>query len=112
MQTILLNWLHAHVLQTVPTKVKATYSGGEKRIDIASQLTHAAVVTEGASLGSKDLIPLAILQRIMGIGPSVKYSEHLATSKVSILRECLISKPNYMLNRGNESIRCAEMCWL
>ena len=88
----IIDLMHTYVLQAVPTKVKATYGGGEKRIDVNSQLTHAAVVTEGASLASKDLIPLALLQRIMGIRPSVKYSDHIATSKVSILLRFLVSK--------------------
>ena len=68
--------------QKVPSKKKATYHGGEKRIDMPSTLAHAAVVTEGASLGSKDLIPLCLLQRIMGTGPVVKYTDNVAGSKV------------------------------
>ena len=35
--------------------------------------------------------------------------EYDINTKVSILPEFLISKPNHMFNRGNKSVRCAEM---
>ncbi len=59
------------------------YGGGERRIDMAHPLVHAAIVTEGASLGSKDLLPLALLQRVMGVAPGIKYSDNIGGSRVS-----------------------------
>lgn len=59
------------------TVKKATYYGGDGRIETNNSLVHAAVVTEGVSLGSKDAYALAVLQRILGGGPRVKYSSNL-----------------------------------
>merc|ERR1712178_496717 len=46
-----------------------------------SPLVHAAVATQGVSLGSSDLIAAAVLQNLMGTGPRIKYSAN-ASAKV------------------------------
>lgn len=60
----------------------AKYSGGEYRLDLPGSLTHAAVVTQGVSLGSSDLLAVGVLQRVMGTGPFVKYGTNVSSSKV------------------------------
>ena len=52
----------------VPTE-KSVYHGGENRIDEGG---HFAITTEGASLGSKDLLALGVLQKVIGEQPRVK----------------------------------------
>jgi len=59
---------------------KAKYSGGEIRVDTGGDLTYAAVAMEGPSLAGKDLLHAAVLQNIMGMGPSIKYSSGAASS--------------------------------
>jgi len=61
---------------------KAVYHGGEVRIANDSPLVHAAVATQGVSLGSSDLIAAAVLQNLMGTGPRIKYSAN-ANAKVT-----------------------------
>jgi ubiquinol-cytochrome c reductase core subunit 2 len=70
---------------------KATYHGGEVRIDTSSNIVHAAVVTEGVSLGSKDMLSLAVLQKALGTGPSIKYSS--GSSKISQAGAQAVSGP-------------------
>jgi len=53
---------------------KSTYYGGESRVSTNSPFVSAAIVTQGVSLGSKEMLPLAILQNLMGTGPRIKYS--------------------------------------
>lgn len=62
---------------------KAVFGGGEVRIDTGNPLVHAAVVTEGVSLSSKDIIALAVLHQAIGTGPHIKRSNNLATSKIN-----------------------------
>ncbi|CAH1794749.1 unnamed protein product [Owenia fusiformis] len=61
---------------------KAFYRGGEIRMETRSDVVNAAVVTEGAGLGSKDLLALGALQRVMGCGDYLKWGSGSATSKV------------------------------
>lgn len=54
------------------------YGGGEVRLEFPGPVSYAAVVAEGASLTNlKEMLCLALLQRILGVGPSVKYSDGL-----------------------------------
>ncbi|XP_013786630.1 cytochrome b-c1 complex subunit 2, mitochondrial-like [Limulus polyphemus] len=54
------------------------YGGGEVRVESAGPISYAAVVAEGASLTNlKEMLCLAMLQRILGVGPTIKYSEGL-----------------------------------
>lgn len=62
---------------------KAKYHGGELRLDQRSRLVHAAIVTEGVAIDSADVLPLGVLQLVLGTGPYVKYSNNLASSKVA-----------------------------
>jgi len=55
------------------------YHGGEIRMDNNSPLVHFCVAAEGAALNDKRMLPLAVLQKALGSGPSVKYSDHLTT---------------------------------
>eukprot|EP00916_Digyalum_oweni_P017939 GHVL01029766.1.p1 GENE.GHVL01029766.1~~GHVL01029766.1.p1 ORF type:complete len:456 (-),score=47.43 GHVL01029766.1:467-1834(-) len=61
---------------------KAKYSGGEIRVDNGGDLTYAAVAVEGPSLAGKDLLHAAVLQNVMGMGPSIKYSQGSGTSRL------------------------------
>jgi len=72
-------------MESVAEKTKSTYHGGEVRVDTNDELVHVAVVTPGASLGSKDLIPLALLQKVMGGGPSMKYSSGVGSKLVQAI---------------------------
>ena len=49
------------------------HGGGEVRVEAASDLVHAAVVTEGAAMDSGDLAALMVLHQAMGTTPAVKY---------------------------------------
>ncbi|XP_063076678.1 cytochrome b-c1 complex subunit 2, mitochondrial isoform X2 [Engraulis encrasicolus] len=51
---------------------KASYRGGEVRVQSTSGMVHAAVVSEGASAGSPDALAFALLQQVLGAGPHVK----------------------------------------
>nr|KAG5713605.1 hypothetical protein BaRGS_024653 [Batillaria attramentaria] len=62
---------------------KAKYSGGELRVDTGGDLTYAAFAVEGPSLAGKDLLHAAVLQNVMGMGPSIKYSLGSATSRLT-----------------------------
>lgn len=67
----------------VAKKAAKYYGGGQQRIRTHNPIVHAAIVSEGLSLGSKDLMTLAVLQRVMGTGPYIKYSSNMATSRVT-----------------------------
>jgi len=55
---------------TAPSKF---LGGQEIRNDDASPFANVGLVYEGASLNSKDVLALGVLQRIVGAGPSIKY---------------------------------------
>ncbi|XP_025095959.1 cytochrome b-c1 complex subunit 2, mitochondrial-like isoform X2 [Pomacea canaliculata] len=59
---------------------KATYGGGEIRVNTGGSLAYVAVAVEGPSLAGKELLHAAVLQNVMGLGPSIKYSTGGATS--------------------------------
>lgn len=69
----------------------SVFHSGEIRIDNSSPLVHAAVVTEGVSLSSKDMLPLAILQKALGTGTSIKYSG--GASKIAQAGAQAVSNP-------------------
>ena len=58
------------------------FVAGEARVSTLSPLVYAAVVTEGAALGTRDSLVLGVLQNIMGTGPSVKYGSGAAGSRL------------------------------
>lgn len=66
-----------------PETKPAHYLGGERRLEAAGPMTYAAVVTEGPSMHSKDLLSAGVLQMIMGTGPYVKYSHGIGGSKLT-----------------------------
>ncbi|KAL5019081.1 hypothetical protein ScPMuIL_004803 [Solemya velum] len=55
---------------------KAHYRGGEIRQGTNSNLSYAAIVTEGPSCADKDMLAASILQMVMGTGPLVKYGSN------------------------------------
>uniref|UniRef100_W5MNG0 Cytochrome b-c1 complex subunit 2, mitochondrial n=1 Tax=Lepisosteus oculatus TaxID=7918 RepID=W5MNG0_LEPOC len=61
---------------------KAAYRGGEVREQTGDSLVHAAVVCEGAGLGSPEASAFSVLQHVLGAGPYVKRGAN-ATSKLS-----------------------------
>ncbi|XP_056389722.1 cytochrome b-c1 complex subunit 2, mitochondrial isoform X2 [Hyla sarda] len=62
--------------------VKSQYRGGEIREQNGNDLVHAAVVVEGASVGSPEANAFNVLQHILGAGPYIKRGSH-TTSKLS-----------------------------
>ncbi|XP_077172253.1 cytochrome b-c1 complex subunit 2, mitochondrial [Paroedura picta] len=52
--------------------VKASYRGGEIREQNGNMLVHAAVVAEGAAVGSAEADAFSVLQHILGAGPLIK----------------------------------------
>lgn len=62
---------------------KAKYHSGELRVDVKSNLVHAAIVTEGVSLSSSDIVPTMLLNTILGTAPSVQYGTGNAVSKIN-----------------------------
>lgn len=61
---------------------KAKYCGGEVRVNTGGDLTYAALAVEGPSLAGKDLLHAAVLQNILGMGPTIKYSLGTSTSRL------------------------------
>ncbi|MBN3286716.1 QCR2 protein, partial [Polyodon spathula] len=61
---------------------KAVYRGGEVREQNADSLVHAAVVAEGAAVGSAEANAFAVLQHVLGAGPYIKRGTNV-TSKLS-----------------------------
>ncbi|XP_023559052.1 cytochrome b-c1 complex subunit 2, mitochondrial [Octodon degus] len=51
---------------------KAKYHGGEIREQNGDSLVHAAVVAEGAAVGSAEASACSVLQHVLGAGPHVK----------------------------------------
>ncbi|NXF12140.1 QCR2 protein, partial [Smithornis capensis] len=60
---------------------KAVYRGGEIREQNGDSLVHAAVVAEGATVGSAEANAFSVLQHVLGAGPLVKRGNHV-TSKL------------------------------
>ncbi|XP_053132363.1 cytochrome b-c1 complex subunit 2, mitochondrial [Hemicordylus capensis] len=60
---------------------KAKYRGGEVREQNGHSLVHAAVVAEGAAMGSAEANALSILQHVLGAGPLIKRGSSV-TSKL------------------------------
>uniref|UniRef100_A0A6J0U360 Cytochrome b-c1 complex subunit 2, mitochondrial n=1 Tax=Pogona vitticeps TaxID=103695 RepID=A0A6J0U360_9SAUR len=61
---------------------KAKYKGGEIREQNDDSLVHAAVVAEGAAIGSAEANAFRILQHLLGAGPLIKGGSNV-TSKLS-----------------------------
>ncbi|NXM75339.1 QCR2 protein, partial [Serilophus lunatus] len=60
---------------------KAVYRGGEIREQNGDSLVHAAIVTEGAAVGSAEANAFSVLQHVLGAGPLVKRGSNV-TSKL------------------------------
>ncbi|NWT06147.1 QCR2 protein, partial [Mionectes macconnelli] len=61
---------------------KAVYRGGEIRKQNGDSLVHAAIVAEGAAVGSAEANAFSVLQHVLGAGPLVKRGS-CVTSKLS-----------------------------
>ncbi|NWH85934.1 QCR2 protein, partial [Aegithalos caudatus] len=61
---------------------KAVYRGGEIRKQTGDSLVHAALVAEGAALGSREADAFSVLQFVLGAGPLVKRGSSV-TSKLT-----------------------------
>ncbi|XP_022089418.1 cytochrome b-c1 complex subunit 2, mitochondrial-like [Acanthaster planci] len=61
----------------------AKYAGGEIRTQRDSPYSYAAVAVQGASLSSKELLTLGVLQQLMGVGPYIKWGSQQASSKLN-----------------------------
>uniref|UniRef100_A0A8C4VEM5 Ubiquinol-cytochrome c reductase core protein 2 n=1 Tax=Falco tinnunculus TaxID=100819 RepID=A0A8C4VEM5_FALTI len=64
------------------SSAKAVYRGGEIREQNGDSLVHAAVVTEGAAVGSAEADAFSVLQHVLGAGPLIKRGSNV-TSKLS-----------------------------
>ncbi|XP_071671436.1 cytochrome b-c1 complex subunit 2, mitochondrial isoform X2 [Patagioenas fasciata] len=64
------------------SSAKAVYRGGEVREQNGDSLVHAAVVTEGAAVGSAEANAFSVLQHVLGAGPLIKRGSNV-TSKLS-----------------------------
>ncbi|CAH1277368.1 cytochrome b-c1 complex subunit 2, mitochondrial-like [Branchiostoma lanceolatum] len=65
-------------------KAPAKYVGGvDSRTHIPGPISTAAIVTEGSSLNSTDLLSLGVLQRLLGAGPYVKWGSDIASSRLN-----------------------------
>ncbi|XP_051905497.1 cytochrome b-c1 complex subunit 2, mitochondrial [Hippocampus zosterae] len=62
--------------------VKASYRGGELRVQNKDNVVHAVVVSEGGVSGSTEATAFVVLQKILGAGPHVKRGTNI-TSKLS-----------------------------
>ncbi|XP_061701238.1 cytochrome b-c1 complex subunit 2, mitochondrial [Syngnathoides biaculeatus] len=58
--------------------VKASYRGGELRVQNKDQQVHALVVSEGGAAGSAEADAFVVLQRILGAGAHVKRGASVA----------------------------------
>lgn len=70
-----------------PQVKKSKYYGGELREEIKGDLAFVTCVTESIGLSSPELLPLSLLQHVIGVGPCVKYS----TNQVSKLYKAAAS---------------------
>ncbi|KAL8558419.1 hypothetical protein ACOMHN_064766 [Nucella lapillus] len=61
----------------------AKYYGGEMRRDTGGDLTYVALAFEGPSLTGKDQLHASVLQNLMGMGPSLKYSDGASSSPLA-----------------------------
>ncbi|KAK3717304.1 hypothetical protein QZH41_002309 [Actinostola sp. cb2023] len=86
----------------VPTKEAAKYFGGEVINHRHFPMVHAAVVTEGASLGSNDMLAFGLLQRVLGTTPFIKWGSNTATSRLNKAASEVASGPFFAssLNMG------------
>jgi len=62
---------------------KQKYFSGEGRINNSCRLTHAALVAEGASHQSQDLLALGLLQHAMGANPFIKWGSNTVSSRLN-----------------------------
>ncbi|XP_068100921.1 cytochrome b-c1 complex subunit 2, mitochondrial [Hyperolius riggenbachi] len=65
-----------------PTTVKSQYRGGEVRDQNGDSLVHAAIVAEGATVGSPEANAFSVLQHVLGAGPYIKRGSN-SSSKLS-----------------------------
>ncbi|CAI9537259.1 unnamed protein product [Staurois parvus] len=65
-----------------PAAVKAQYRGGEIREQNGDGLVHAAIVAEGAAVGSPEANAFNVLQHVLGAGPYIKRGSN-SSSKLS-----------------------------
>ncbi|XP_014674748.1 PREDICTED: cytochrome b-c1 complex subunit 2, mitochondrial-like [Priapulus caudatus] len=65
----------------------ARFGGGEIRELTGAPLAHAAVVAEGAAVTSaRDVVALALLQKLLGAGPTIKYGATATTLTSSLAK--------------------------
>lgn len=80
---------------------KSNYVAGERRANRADlAATYTAVATQGPSLSSKELLPAAVLQQIMGFGSRIKYSECPTASRLCAAVQKVTNSP-FMINSVN-----------
>ncbi|XP_066027045.1 cytochrome b-c1 complex subunit 2, mitochondrial [Pocillopora verrucosa] len=82
----LVNWAKS-TLSFLPkgepaTKEAAKYHGGEVVHFSSGPLVHAVLATEGASLGSKDLLTLSVYQKILGATPYIKWGSNSISNRL------------------------------
>jgi len=69
---------------TPAVKMPAKYSGGESHLETGGALAHAALVSEGVSFEHSDFAAFAVLQRLLGTVPYIKWGSNVATSRLNL----------------------------
>lgn len=72
------------------------HSGGDLRIDSSDKLVHAAVVSEGVSIGSADVVTAYVVQQALGGTPFVQYGLN-ASSRLNKAAATVTNQP-YSVN--------------
>ncbi|KAL9956545.1 hypothetical protein ACROYT_G038033 [Oculina patagonica] len=66
-----------------PAPKEATkYHGGEVMNCRAGPLVHAVLATEGARLGSKDLLAFSVYQKLLGATPYIKWGSNMVSNRL------------------------------
>lgn len=63
-------------------KEASKYHGGEVMNFRAGPLVHAVLATEGASLGSKDLLAFSVYQKLLGATPYIKWGSNMVSNRL------------------------------
>ena len=58
------------------------WRAGEERVEVNSALVHAAIVTEGVSLTSDDLLAVGLVAKVLGCQPGLEYSSTNSATKL------------------------------
>jgi hypothetical protein len=72
-------------------------TGGDLRIDTSDKLVHAAIVSEGVSFGSADVVTAYVVQQALGGAPFVQYGLN-ASSRLNKAAATVTNQPYSVVN--------------